>query len=249
MQQLMVNDLFNDNIVSIFTDASSKRQNNGKYTTASAVMIYIGQQLVQSNVFVFKDSTISIGELFAVYQGIIMGYEISKIHDKEISFLYSDSKYAISGLTEWLSGWVTNSQDNVFINSSFREVANQKFFHAAVSFIFNNNYNIRLVKTRGHVDNEASLKTAIKYINSENYVFNDVSLNDQTVREISDKNNLVDVLARDSISGELNMSFIPSAENIFPIYFMNTTFSVFCNYANNISLYQGVRKENGSINY
>lgn len=251
MQLLTTQELFNDNIVTIFTDASSISQENGRYLTSSAVAVFIGYRMIKSCEFIFKDSTISIAELFAVYQGVKMGYEVAQEYGIKTSFLFSDSKYSIDGLTEWLGSWVKKSHNGVFVNSNKTEVAHQHIFQSIMYFINNTNYNIRFVKIKGHVNTEKELCNAINYINKNNYVFRSVRIDYHTVDEISRRNDLVDMISRESITG-LPKSFIsriPSASNAFPIQFLGIGFEDYIKYINNIKYPKGVEKENGNINY
>ena len=251
MNLISKEDIFNNKIVNIFTDASSFLQENGKYITCSSVMVYVGDQLIRSEKLVFRDSTISIAELFAVYRGIVLGYEVSKLFNIEISFLFSDSAYSICGLTEWLESWVRNSSNGIMMNTSNKEVANQKIFHEAISFIVKKKYNIRLVKIRGHVDNSDDMIKAIRYINDKNYVFRHVKVDKNTVEEISKRNNLVDADAKKAAAYcfRLDRKSIPQASLIFPIHFFETTWEVFEEYCYYIKLNIGVKKENGCIYY
>lgn len=262
MQIMTENDLFNDDIVTIFTDASSivSPYPYNRYITSSGVMVYIGNNLVHSSVYLFKDSTISIAELFAVQQGVRIGYQIAKENRKNISFLFSDSSYSISGLTNWLQNWVNNSINCVFINSSRQEVSHQHIFQSIISFINYYNYNIRFVKIKGHIHEnnntdfdflDLKFFNACKYINTKNYVFNSVNLTSNAINIIAKRNNLVDQLAASSIENLPHdcISNLPSAVESFPIQFLDIDKIGYENYIKNIKYSKGVEKENGNFNY
>ena len=251
MEVLTLPELFNDEIITVFTDASSIAQKHGKYITASAVVVFLGNKIINTGVYSFKDSTISVAELFAVYQGVIMGYQVAKYYDKKISFLFSDSSFAISGLTNWLQSWIMKHDDGLFYNSSGGIVAHQHLFQSVISFINMTEYNVRLVKIRGHVSTDNNLSKAITYINNNNYAFSSVFLQRTVVHEISRRNNLVDEIARKSITDmtEEQQLSLPSAESAFPVHFLGINSADYNKYIKLINYTKGVRKENGRIYY
>lgn len=63
--------------------------------------------------------------------------------------LYSDSAYLINAFKE---GWVTKWQLNGFKNANKKQVANVDLWQQIIEY--NNKYNIRWIKVKGHADNE-----------------------------------------------------------------------------------------------
>lgn len=231
-------DLFNKNTMTVFTDASCIKihPDDKKYLTSSAVQVYIADRIISSEVYLFKESTISIAELFAVYKGVLSAYQLLN-ENIQITHLFSDSSYSISGLTDWLKKWVYSGKDTVFYNSKSIDVANQQFYHAIISFINYYSFNIRFHKVRGHIDINiiSEVEKAGHYINTNNYLFKENNLDENCIYTICKRNNLVDNLANSTLMGNLsNAESFQSTKDVLPIYFLDTTASNYLHYINNI---------------
>lgn len=221
MNEIGVNEIFNERNFTVFTDASSIRQPNGKYITSSAYMIYIGDNLIGSGVHIFRDSTISIGELYAVLQGVYNSFILYNELKPTNVYLFSDSKYSISSLTEWFPRWAKESIDGCLMSYSGKEVMNQQIIQSIISFILLNNYEIKLLKIRGHVENEKKLTVAKEYIEKNNLIFQRRGISESVNNKICYLNNMVDLLARNSIQEPyITKVYLPSAFDMTtPIFY------------------------------
>ena len=100
-------DLFNDNSVCIFTDASLCKKDNITYI-CSGVCVYMNDLLVNQVYEILVDCTIQQGELYAILLGVREAVKYTNIF-KSIR-LFSDSLTSILALRERLFRWI-NQKD------------------------------------------------------------------------------------------------------------------------------------------
>ena len=105
---------FQENVVNIFTDASTKTIGNVNYVCSGFVVIQNNMKIA-SDYVVFKDVTSQFGELYAIMMGLTYLYNDIWMKrntgrydevNNTIYNLFSDSLYSLNCLRSWISNWV-----------------------------------------------------------------------------------------------------------------------------------------------
>lgn len=124
--------------VQIYTDgACSGNPGKGGY---ASILIYNGHEKVISGYE--ENTTNNIMELTAVIEALKALKEPCEVT------IYSDSQYVVSGINEWLKGWIEKG----WRGANKKPVANQELWqkYLVVSKI----HKIQMIKVKGHSDNE-----------------------------------------------------------------------------------------------
>lgn len=203
--------IFKDNVINIFTDASVLNNNTGETISCSgAVMVMNNEDVsdIRHSVQVLRDSTNNHGEIMAINLGIDFAIDITNYSREnnlpipEIN-LFSDSKISVCGLRQWIFNWINCSTKGVMFSSSGKPVANQDIYKSIVYKIVINNINLNLYHQKGHVNErkEKSVINAQRVFNESNGTRVD---NLDLIRRLSHYNNMIDQLTRDYLYIEKN---------------------------------------------
>lgn len=215
--------IFADDIITVVTDASllTIDEHNPRarhrlvnepgalVLTSSGIKVMRGDRTLLNTVIKLKNSTNNIGELLAVFQGVIMGTRAAQENGLKKVVLYSDSQLCINGLTDWLHGWIKNSRGGIMYNSSGEEVKNQWLYRLIIQFILcHPEIKYRFVKVRGHIDpnNDRDLDKAFNYINRNNSMFKYDTIGKHAVAILSRLNDDVDNFSRNALEQDARIN-------------------------------------------
>lgn len=178
-----------NNILEICTDASIRTFPNGRvFGCAGALCITTMEQ----EYLVSQDTTNNRSELLGVYLGLKLGKHIM---DENPNFgsiiIYSDSQFAIFGLTRWMPGWMrTKDNDGIIYGSNGKPVKNQELFMCILSYITTNKLNVTFRHCSGHV-RYTSVKM-LKLANDTFYKSNGFYLRPENIYKLAYYNDIVD---------------------------------------------------------
>lgn len=198
----------------IFADASIRTYPDGRtFGCAGAYAIPLDISMYR----ISQDTTNNRSELLAIYIGCKLARDILLTYpdtfDKVV--LYSDSQFAIFGLTKWMDAWLLTRDENgiIYSVSTKKPVKNQELFLCIIQFLIDNNLQIHFRHCAGHVDYNKPDK--LKYANELYQKSNNESLRPEEIYKISYYNNVVDQESRSQLK-----SVIPS---LYPIqnYYAN----------------------------
>lgn len=143
-KKLRVEDIFNEKSIAVFTDASIDRKSN---TACSGAVLVYEDFRTEYEDRVLLDSTSNRGEMYAIKLGIEAGLKTGR---KNIN-IFSDSLISVTGLREWIFGWV--NKNGKLYNSNKQPVANMELIYEIIQLILDNRHvNINLFHTKGHID-------------------------------------------------------------------------------------------------
>lgn len=180
-------------VLEICTDASIRTFPNGRvFGCAGAVCI----TTLEQDYLISQDTTNNRSELLAVYLGLKLGKRIMDANPNyESIVIYSDSQFAIFGLTKWMSGWMRTMDSNgIIYGTNGQPVKNQELFMCILSYITSNNLKVSFKHCSGHVR-----YTSIKMLRKANDVFyksNGEYLRPEDIYKIAFYNDIVDTSTR-----------------------------------------------------
>lgn len=189
MRKISENIVFNDYTLNLFTDASIKKIQD-ETIGCSGVIATIGDQFVDKELALIRDTTNGDSEIKAIELGVNMAL-LYKDKVKHIN-LFSDSKTSICGLREWIFNWVTSSTGNILEKSDGQPVKNQSVYINIINTIIDNDLRINFYHQVGHVNlsKPDSLERAKDLFIKYNYIQCDVDID--LIKKISHINILVD---------------------------------------------------------
>jgi len=85
-------------------------------------------------------------ELTATLEALRSLSAVKQLSTKEIK-LYTDAKYVIQGITQWIHGWKRNG----WKNAEGKEVANRELWEALAEEILRNNFKVEWLYVPGHM--------------------------------------------------------------------------------------------------
>ena len=182
-----------NNVLEICTDASIRTYSDNRvFGCAGALCITTMEQ----DYLISQDTTNNRSELLGVYLGLKLG---KRIMDKNPNYksmiIYSDSQFAIFGLTKWMSGWMRTKDNNgIIYGSNGKPVKNQELFMCILSYITSNQLNVVFRHCPGHV-RYTSIKT-LKMANESFYKSNGFYLRPEDIYKLAYYNNIVDNTTR-----------------------------------------------------
>ena len=187
----------NGNVLEICTDASLKTfmPSNRVFTCSGAISI----NSTQEKYIVTADSTNNRGEILAIYLGVKLAKEESEKNHYDAINIYSDSKFAIFGLREWMQGWLkTEDSKGIIYGSNKQPVKNQELFKMVITYCTLNNIKINFYAQRGHINPNSpkQLAKANKYFQQANGFL----LKPEDIFKISFYNDIVDKNSRGILS-------------------------------------------------
>ena len=183
-----------NNILEICTDASIRKFPNGRtFGCAGALCI----TTMEEEHLVSQDTTNNRSELLAVYLGLKLGKRImDKNPEYESMIIYSDSQFAIFGLTRWMPGWMKTMDENgIIYGSNGLPVKNQELFMCILSYITANKLKVTFRHVSGHV-RYSSIKN-LKVANDAYFKSNGMYLRPEDIFKLAYYNNIVDNSTRE----------------------------------------------------
>lgn len=208
------------NTLEICTDASIRTFPNGRvFGCAGALCITTMEQ----DFLVSQDTTNNRSELLAIYLGLKLGKRImdSNPNYKNL-IIYSDSQFAIFGLTKWMPGWMrTQDTNGIIYGSNGKPVKNQELFMCILSYITTNYLNVTFRHCSGHVR-----YTSTKMLGKANNTFyksNGFYLRPEDIFKLAYYNDIVDNSTR-----ELLQSINP---DVYPVMDYSNNYQVMTKYA------------------
>lgn len=175
--------------LTIFTDASILRTQYGETIGCAGAICADDNNLCKFEIQ--RDSTNNVSEITAVKLGILLAIE----NNADVVDIWSDSQWAIYGLTKWIRSWCSSIKDNVIINSSGEPVKNQSIFLTIVKLIIEYKLRVNFYHIKGHIN-----ETDIKSINNAVSVFkksNGIDISRDVIYHASIMNNMVDRKTRE----------------------------------------------------
>ena len=152
-----------------YTDASS--YNNGRKDpskpehSASAGFILYDNIIIDSQYNFNPNSSISYGELFAIYMIINEVYQIAtESEQKVVLSLYSDSSYCVQSINVWSKGWRKHiNRRGEWTNSSGEPVVYQEMLEAILDMMDTEYLKVKIYHVSGHVfESKKKFKKAFK---------------------------------------------------------------------------------------
>lgn len=142
--------MFQNNQITIYTDGSS-RGNPGPGGFAS-IIVFAKDEVIELG---GKDNMTTNNKM--ELQGVIEALKVSlnkvtQYNIKEIN-VYSDSKYVLTGITEWIKNWKKNN----WRTSAKKPVLNQELWQELdllVETVSQKDVNIKWNYVKGHADNQ-----------------------------------------------------------------------------------------------
>lgn len=170
-----------------------------------------------------QDTTNNRAELLAVYLGVKLAKEIMDnnpgLYDNII--IYSDSQFAVKGLTEWIHSWARNMDENgVLRRSDGGVVINQELYLCIISYLAINKLRVSFKHVSGHISvtNPSSLDKASRTY----YRMNGEFLRPEEVYKVAYYNNIIDERTRSRLKA-VN-------PDKFPIYDYSDNYKIMTRY-------------------
>lgn len=204
----------------ICTDASIRTFENGRVFSCSGAICINN---AETSYVISPDSTNSRGELLAIYLGCKLAHKMVMENPNIFTdiILYSDSQFAIFGLTRWMNSWIKNSSNGIMYGSNKKPVKNQNLFKSIITYLITSGLVVHMRHQAGHVNyhsNRMLAKANATFKQSNGYL-----LKPEDIYKISYYNDLIDKSTRDILYNE---SLNP---NEYPIMHYNDE-DAMCNY-------------------
>lgn len=196
--------IFQNDVLSVFTDASITKNEDGKYTACAGMISFLGTQKISESYNILIDSTNNEGEIYAIYMGLCSAFSaVSNTSLKHIN-IYSDSKISVFGIREWIYNWLNKvTPDGVMISSSGKPVANQEIFILALNVASNligPGYGVPVnfyhVYGHGQLNNFAFIKKYMENLRKENDIYEKFTVTETDIHRMILANNEVDMISR-----------------------------------------------------
>lgn len=203
----------------ICCDASIKTFPDGRsFGCAGAVAIGFNDQKV---IQIIPDTTSNRAELIAIYLAIRLAKSITTNYQFKSVTIYSDSKFGIYGLTNWMDSWVKSKDSfGIMYNSKKEPVKNQELFLMIISYLVINKMHIAFRHQKGHIKYTNTQELA--HANSVFYESNHYYLDPCTLQTITLYNNIIDEYTREQLK-YVN-------PNKYPIIDHSGDYIMMCNY-------------------
>lgn len=187
--------IFNNNSICIFTDASFKRNPECKSgtaigTTAPAYCVYYNNSCIEQGFDILHDSTSQQGELFAMLMGISASYKYRNLCN--YIRIFSDSQNTVFAIRDRMFKWVSDTNNGKKFLGKDGSIKNQDYLMMIVNEILTNNIPLILYHVKGHVNikNEGNVNRARKmFIQSNPFA---TGINNNVICKIAMGNNAVD---------------------------------------------------------
>lgn len=194
---LNIEDIFNDNSLNIFTDASIQEIGHNQYIGAPGYVAVSGDNILESGYDVIANTTNNNSEIKAIKMGVFAAEKYKNAF--QTIRLFSDSQLCILGLRERIFKWVQQvNQENKLCGYDGKPIASQDIFLEIANYIVFNNLSIQFFHQRGHI-NVLSQDAVMKAADTFHHVNNmEVSLD--LMKKLSYYNNMVDEMTRSKLS-------------------------------------------------
>lgn len=189
--------VFNNNTLNIFTDASIYNH-NGEDIGAPGYVAVIGNNVVDKQAIVLRESTNNESEIYAILMGI--QFALANRDKVKVINIFSDSQFAVFGLREWIFKWMRNIKDDRLYNSSGKLVANQKIFMNIIYTILEYDLKVSIYHNRGHFSKN-QIKEFIHLFSKHNFL-NDY-IDYRTASGIMYYNDMVDNYTRNLLKEKI----------------------------------------------
>ena len=193
---LTINDVFNNQSLNVFTDASIEGGVNG-YIGAPGYVIVSGDTILESYCEIIADTTNNNSEIKAIKMGVFAALKYKNAF--QTIRLFSDSQLCILGLRDRIFKWVNNvNEDNKLCGYNGEPIASQDVFLEIVNFIISNELPIQFYHQRGHINvlNQTDVSRAANTFKSVNGTAVDLEL----MKKLSYYNNMVDQMTRGKLA-------------------------------------------------
>ena len=151
--QLKFNDIFNNDTVNIFCDASIvtlKQETVG--CTGVCVVMGTNAQKVYDYQRIIRNSTNNNSEIRAIADALHFAMVYNPDRSKKVN-IFSDSLICIRGLNEWIYKWIKEYNRTGRLQSSSGEVKNQDIIISILNTIIRNRIQLKFFHQKGHVNN------------------------------------------------------------------------------------------------
>ena len=217
-----------NNILEICTDASIRTFPNGRvFGCAGALCI----TTLEQDYLISQDTTNNRSELLGIYLGLKLGKRIMDEHPEYDSMvIYSDSQFAVFGLTRWMQGWMKNKDHNgIIYGSNGKPVKNQELFMCILSYITSNQLKVTFRHCSGHV-RYTSIKM-LRLANEAYYKSNGEYLRPEDIYKLAYYNDIVDNSTREYLQ-RVNPDIYPKMDysnnhNIMTKYIVPNNYTKF----------------------
>lgn len=183
--------IFNDQSISIFTDASFKAfgKYNGLGTVCSGACVYNNDILIDQQYFIDTNKTVQQGELYAILMGISMMYKYRNF--KNIR-LFSDSQTSIFAIRDRIFKWLNLQKKYGGVLDEGGEIKNVNYIMNIVHTLLANNIPIELYHVKGHVNvnSNDSVINAINVFRSSNNI--NLNIDYDLIKQLAICNDQVD---------------------------------------------------------
>ena len=194
-----------NNVLEICTDASIRTFPNGRvFGCAGALCI----TTLEQDYLISQDTTNNRSELLGIYLGLKLGKRIMDQRPEYDSMvIYSDSQFAVFGLTRWMQGWMKNKDQNgIIYGSNGKPVKNQELFMCILSYITSNQLKVSFKHCSGHV-RYTSIKM-LRLANETYYKSNGTYLRPEDIYKLAYYNDIVDNSTREYLQ-KINPDMYP----------------------------------------
>lgn len=141
------NQIFNDDTLNIFTDASM-RMNDKENIGSPGYVAVIGNKIIDKKAIVFRETSNQFVEVYAILMAI--QYIISNREKVKVINIFSDSQFAVYSLREWIFKWMNGMKNDRLYNSAGKLVAHQNIIMNIIYTIIEYNLDINIYHNRGH---------------------------------------------------------------------------------------------------
>ena len=185
-------DIFNENSLNIFTDASMRTMPNGEQVGCSGVCVVGGCEILEESYIINRFSTNNDSEIKAIRNGVLIGKKYKNRFP--VIRLFSDSQISIFGIRDRIFKW--SLYENKFYGSENNPIKNQSIFVEILNEIIDNQLPIQFLHQKGHVNykDQKSLMNAINVFKTSNNIRDFIDI--QLIKDILYFNNMVDEKSR-----------------------------------------------------
>ena len=217
-----------NNILEICTDASIRTFPNGRvFGCAGALCI----TTLEQDYLISQDTTNNRSELLGIYLGLKLGKRImDERPEYDRMVIYSDSQFAVFGLTRWIQGWMKTKDNNgIIYGSNGKPVKNQELFMCILSYITSNQLKVTFRHCSGHV--RYTSNKMLKLANETYYKSNGTYLRPEDVYKLAYYNDIVDNSTREYLQ-KINPDMYPRMDysnnyNIMTKYIVPNNYTEF----------------------
>ena len=193
-----INDIFNEESINIFTDASIYQLPSREYMGAPGYLVVHNNAVIENGCYITDNTTNNNSEIKAIRMGVQAALKYKGLYPK--IRLFSDSQLCVFGLREWIYKWRADKTGSILLSSSGTPVANQDIFLEIANYIVMNNLEIELFHQRGHIA-LTSPDSVIKATDDFNK-FNGCDADIELVKQLSYYNNMVDDITRQHLQAK-----------------------------------------------